>query len=140
MGKLFQIMTFDGGGIRGALVAALLRRLQGRYPDLLNNVDLFAGTSTGSAIALTLAHGKSVADLQQFYSTQNMKFVFGKSRWNFIRPKHSNENLRKLLAQDFPDVQVGGDTRQMFLSDLEKKVLVTSFKLDDKKVRSWSPV
>jgi patatin-like phospholipase/acyl hydrolase len=32
MGKLFQIMTFDGGGIRGALVAALLRRLEGTVP------------------------------------------------------------------------------------------------------------
>ncbi|PWT89932.1 MAG: hypothetical protein C5B55_10495 [Blastocatellia bacterium] len=141
MGKLFQIMTFDGGGIRGALVAALLRRLQGRFPDLLNNVDLFAGTSTGSAIALSLAHGKSVADLQQFYSTQNMKFVFGKSRWNFIRPKHSNENLRKLLEQDFPDIQTAvGNSRPMFLSDLKKKVLITSFKLDDNETKSWRPV
>ena len=141
MGKLFQIMTFDGGGIRGALVATLLRRLEGRFPELLQNVDLFAGTSTGSALALSLAHGKSVADLQAFYSTQNMKSVFGKSRWNFLRPKHSNENLRKLLEQDFPDVEVTpGDSRKLFLSDLKKKVLVTSFKLDNKVTRNWSPV
>src|ERR1700752_146530 len=142
MGKLFQIMTFDGGGIRGALVAALLRRLQGRFPDLINNVDLFAGTSTGSAVALTLAHGKSIADLQEFYSTQHMKSVFGKSRWNFLRPKHSNDNLKKLLEKDSPDIEVkmGGETRKMLLSDLKKKVLVTSFKLDDKVIRSWSPV
>jgi len=141
MGKLFQIMTFDGGGIRGALVAALLRRLQGRFPELINNVDLFAGTSTGSALALSLAHGKSIADLQAFYSTQHMKFVFGKSRWNFLRPKHSNENLRKLLEQDFPDMEVTpGVSRKLFLSDLKKKVLVTSFKLDNKVTRNWSPV
>src|SRR4030095_11449401 len=125
MGKLFQIMTFDGGGIRGALVSALLRRLEGRFHELIRNVDLFAGTSTGSAIALSLAFGKSLADLEAFYSMEHMKFVFGKSRWNFLRPKHSNENLRKLLEGDFPDIQTQGASRKLLLSDLEKKVLVT---------------
>jgi patatin-like phospholipase/acyl hydrolase len=72
MGKLFQIMTFDGGGIRGSLVAALVQQIEKKFPDLLSNVDLFAGTSTGSAVALTLASGKSTADLKAFYSTENM--------------------------------------------------------------------
>jgi patatin-like phospholipase/acyl hydrolase len=140
MGKLFQIMTFDGGGIRGSLVVALLKRLKHQFPELLSNVDLFAGTSTGSAIALSLAFGKSLADLEAFYSMEHMKFVFGKSRWNFLRPKHSNENLRKLLEGDFPDIQTQGASRKLLLSDLEKKVLVTSFKLDDQVIKSWSPV
>lgn len=138
----FQIMTFDGGGIRGALVAALLRRLEKEFPQLLMNVDLFAGTSTGSAIALSLAHGRSTADLQTLYSTEKMKFVFGKSRWNFLRPKHSNDNLRRLLEENFVDIddpECGGK-RKLMLSDLERKVLVTSFKLDDKVRKSWSPV
>ena len=71
-----------------------------------------------------------------------MKSVFGKSRWNFLRPKHSNEGLRKLLEDDFPDIQEtqGGGSRKLLLSDLKKKVLVTSFKLDDKAIKSWSPV
>ena len=141
MGKYFQIMTFDGGGIRGSLVAALLRRLEGRFPELIRNVDLFAGTSTGSAIALSLASGKSTADLTSLYSTKEMKFVFGKSRWNFLRPKHSNDNLRNLLERNFPDVQeTQGSTRKLLLSDLKRNVLVTSFKLDDARVKSWSPV
>jgi patatin-like phospholipase/acyl hydrolase len=142
MGKLFQIMTFDGGGIRGSLVVALVKRLEERFPELLSNVDLFAGTSTGSAIALSLAFGKSTADLEAFYSMEHMKFVFGKSRWNFLRPKHSNENLRRLLEGDFPDMQEtqSSGSRKLLLSDLKKKVLVTSFKLDDAAIKSWSPV
>ena len=138
--KLFQIMTFDGGGIRGALVSALLRRLQGDFKDLLNNVDLFAGTSTGSAIALSLANKKTPEDLTALYSTKEMKFVFGKSRWNFLRPKHSNDNLRALLERNFPDIQDGSGTRKLMLSDLPKKVLVTSFKLDNQRTRNWNPV
>jgi len=142
VGKLFQIMTFDGGGIRGSLVVALLMRLEEKLPELLKNVDLFAGTSTGSAIALSLAFGKSTADLKSFYSMEHMKFVFGKSRWNFLRPKHSNENLRRLLEGDFPDIVTtqGGASRKLVLSDLQKKVLVTSFKLDDEVIKSWGPV
>ncbi len=136
---LFQIMTFDGGGIRGSLVAALLARLRERYPDLLNNVDLFAGTSTGSAIALSLAFGRTESDMQELYSMENMKFVFGKPRWNFLRPRHSNENLRTLLECNFPDVADANGSRKLQLSDLKKKVLVTSFKLDDKNLKSWSP-
>jgi len=142
MGKLFQIMTFDGGGIRGSLVVALLKRLEDKFPELFSNVDLFAGTSTGSAIALSLAFGKSTADLEAFYSMEHMKSVFGKSRWNFLRPRHSNEGLRKLLEGDFPDIQEtqGGRSRKLLLSDLKKKVLVTSFKLDNQALKSWSPV
>ena len=136
----FLIMTFDGGGVRGSLVSALLQRLEREVPDLLSKVDLFAGTSTGSAIALSLGLGRSAVDLESLYSIERMKSVFGKSRWNFLRPKHSNEGLRKLLEYNFPDVQETQGTRKLLLSDLKKKVLVTSFKLDDKAIKSWSPV
>jgi len=135
----FQIMTFDGGGIRGSLVAALLHRLQDRFPKLLENVDLFAGTSTGSAIALSLAYGRSPSDMQTLYSMDNMKFVFGNPRWNFLRPRHSNECLGKLLQEHFPDVGDAQKPRKLLLSDLKKKVLVTSFKLDVEHMKSWSP-
>ena len=123
-------------------MVALLKRLEDRFPEMLSNVDLYAGTSTGSAIALSLANGKSIADLQAFYSTEHMKSVFGKSRWNFLRPRHSNDGLRRLLEGDFPNIQEteGGATRKLLLSDLKKKVLVTSFKLDNELIKSWSPV
>jgi len=136
----FQIMTFDGGGIRGALVAAILQHLEKKFPQLLTNVDLFAGTSTGSSIALSLAHGRSTSALNSLYSTERMKFVFGKSRWNFLWPKHSNKNLKKLLEENFPDVQEGSGSRKLVLADLKKKVLVTSFKVNDEKTKNWSPV
>jgi len=132
-------MTFDGGGIRGSLVAALLRRIEQDIPELLANVDLFAGTSTGSAIALSLAFGRSTSDMQTLYSMDNMKSVFGKPRWNFLRPRHSNEGLTNLLSKNFPDVAGPEGPRRLLLSELKKKVLVTAFKLDDQRLKSWSP-
>lgn len=43
----YVILSLDGGGIRGALTAVLLERLEAEYPGFLGAVDLFAGTSTG---------------------------------------------------------------------------------------------
>ncbi|MEI6243359.1 MAG: patatin-like phospholipase family protein [Chlamydiota bacterium] len=52
----FHILTFDGGGIRGAFTAQILAMLDEEL-DFLKDVDLFAGTSTGSIIAYGLAYG-----------------------------------------------------------------------------------
>ena len=95
-------MTFDGGGVRGSLMATLVKRLTQHYPQLLEQVDLFAGTSTGSVVALTLASGFSADTLVDFYSQQNLKFAFSPSHLNWFRPKYSNANFRSLLENHFP--------------------------------------
>src|ERR1700733_13528072 len=53
----FRILSFDGGGIRGLLSTLLLRRLmdESSVSDLIDRVDMFAGTSSGGLIALGLA-------------------------------------------------------------------------------------
>ena len=62
----YRIMTFDGGGVKGSLMATLVKRLSDKFPNLLQQVDLFAGTSTGSVVALTLASGFSADTLVSF--------------------------------------------------------------------------
>lgn len=51
----FRIISFDSGGVRGALSARILKRLSNKFPNLISRTHLFAGTSTGSLIALGLA-------------------------------------------------------------------------------------
>lgn len=65
----FRILACDGGGIRGYLTARLLQSLatDPKIAGWLDRVDLFCGTSTGSAIALALAAGKSPAVLVDLY-------------------------------------------------------------------------
>src|SRR5919202_3127297 len=100
----YRIMTFDGGGIRGALTSALILRLEQQHPGLLASVDLFAGTSTGSMIALQLAYGRTAQELVDVYSEANMKSIFGEPRLtNLTHPKHDNKNLIALMRQVFPD-------------------------------------
>ncbi|MGC1952989.1 MAG: patatin-like phospholipase family protein [Gammaproteobacteria bacterium] len=53
----YRILACDGGGIFGVITAKLLQSLD---RSVLDNIDLFAGTSTGSIIALGLASGVSI--------------------------------------------------------------------------------
>ena len=55
------ILSIDGGGIRGAAVSQFLTRVEKQIQSIDPNtnlrdcVDFYAGTSTGSIIALALA-------------------------------------------------------------------------------------
>jgi patatin-like phospholipase/acyl hydrolase len=138
----YHILSLDGGGIRGYLTILLLEHLENARPGFLSQFDLFAGTSTGSIIALGLAHGTPVADIRAFYEEKG-KSIFHDSLWDNVRDlgfalgaKYDNKRLKKNLMAHF------GRTR---LSDLEKRVLIPSFDLDneateaDEKPRMWKP-
>ena len=45
----FLILSCDGGGIRGLITAMIIQELDKQIP-FLNQIDLFAGTSTGGII------------------------------------------------------------------------------------------
>ena len=63
----YYIMSFDGGGIRGYLSILILRKLLKENPDILDKIDLFAGTSTGGIIALGLAYGIDIDVILELY-------------------------------------------------------------------------
>jgi len=67
----FNILTFDGGGIRGALSIDIFSRIAEIRDDILTNTDLIGGTSTGSLIALGLAYGVSPIEIKELYSIEN---------------------------------------------------------------------
>jgi patatin-like phospholipase/acyl hydrolase len=128
----YRIMTFDGGGVRGSLMATLVKRLTKEFPNLLEQVDLFAGTSTGSVVALCLANGVSADTLVEFYSQENLKSAFSGPRWNLYRPKFTNKNFKDLLKRHFPD---NPTLRKL----TEHSVMVTSFQLYDHEENEWYP-
>ncbi len=128
----YRIMTFDGGGIRGVLTATLLKRLNNEFPKFINMTQLFAGTSTGSIIALGLAYGLSPEDLVDFY-VRNGKYIFTPRYLEYYRPKYDNEHLKEVLSLVFP--------KNLRLSDLSHKVLVPSFRVTGSYSEPyWGPV
>lgn len=127
----YRIMTFDGGGVRGALTATLLKRLNTLFPGLLKNVDLFAGTSTGSFIALGLAYGKTPEELVELYSKQKARFIFRPQHINLARPRYDNKHLMAVLNSVFPP--------RLRLRDLNRNVLVPSFEVIGPNSGNWGP-
>ncbi|MBD3260635.1 MAG: hypothetical protein GF334_02990 [Candidatus Altiarchaeales archaeon] len=135
--RRFNILSLDGGGVRGVVEATILTRLVKKYPNLIRDTDLLAGTSTGAIQALGLAAGFTPHDLTEMYMNL-MKYVFADSLrddfrdlWKMSGADYSNKNLRHILNDQFGDMQ---------LVDLDKKVVVPAFRLDNgpnSKKRSW---
>lgn len=118
-----NILSLDGGGIRGALTLGYLKKiesiLQEKYGKdylLCDHFDLIGGTSTGSIIATGLAIGKSVDELVTLYMDLGGK-IFGKKRnfwnpletWKFLKAGYDYTVLEKSLRDAFGDITLGGD-------------------------------
>ncbi len=128
----FRIISFDGGGIRGALSTRILKRLCEKYPELLNKTSLFAGTSTGALIALTLASGKDSEFIDTLYNYENIKTIFTPAHFNPFRPKYSNKNLKHMLSSVFPE--------NLTIGELPKYVFVPAFNVTGYTANSWQSV
>lgn len=137
----FRILSLDGGGIRGLFTLVLLDRLVQAQPDFLEKVHFFAGTSTGSIIALGLAQGFTPAEGITFY-TQMGGAAFHDSLlddlldlFTLIGAEYHSDRLKQMLLDTFQQTTLGD------LRARGKYVLVPTFDLDAVKdgVRSWKP-
>ena len=138
---MYRILSFDGGGIRGLVTLAMLKKIQDAFPSLISQADLIAGTSTGGIIALGLAAGKSVDELISLY-LDNGEDIFDDS-WldNLVDfgkiggADYDQANLKGILEDNFGKLKLEG---------LSKKVLIPSFDLDneheDPNKRTWKPI
>jgi len=122
----YNILSLDGGGIRGVFTAQILVRLQNEYPKLLDNVKLIAGTSTGGIIAIGLAMGLTPEQLVQLYA-ENGKAIFRKTIWDEIwdvggiaGADYSSKPLKRILTKYFEGTR---------LYQLNKHVVIPSFEL-----------
>ncbi len=64
----FQILTLDGGGVRGSFALGVIAELEGALGHSITECfDMLAGTSTGAIAAAGLSLGLSGEDLIRFY-------------------------------------------------------------------------
>jgi patatin-like phospholipase/acyl hydrolase len=125
-----RVLSLDGGGIRGLITVILLQRLNThpRIAGWLDEIDLFAGTSTGGILALALARGLDLERIRNLY-VEKGKDIFDDS-WiddvldlgRVAGAEYDSKNLARALRGLF-----GGAT----LGDLPRRVLVTAFDLDN---------
>ncbi len=135
--KAFNILSIDGGGMRGLIPAKLLaeleRELQQRHPGrkLHEHFDLICGTSTGAILAIAISLGIPAAELVQFYKV-NARAIFPKWYLHVVPRKsrvllttmYSNKKLRKLLKEIY--ATANGGTPPL-LHDLKTNICIPSF-------------
>lgn len=128
----FRIISFDGGGVKGALSARILKRLYDDNKSLLDKTDLFAGTSSGGLISLGLAAGLNGDEVDNFFSFENVKDVFSNKRFSLFHPRYKNKNLKKLISSI--------SRNKTAIGDLEKYIFIPSFSLSGITRDHWQGV
>jgi patatin-like phospholipase/acyl hydrolase len=113
----FQILSLDGGGIRGIHTAAVLDCLERDFNTrIADRFDLIVGTSTGGILALGLGLGVPVAELLDLYCSEGRRIfpagVLG-SRWlrHWFRAKYSPRHLLRCVRLVFGERSLG-DSRK----------------------------
>lgn len=102
--ETFNILSIDGGGIRGIYAVAILCKIQEELGiNYTEDFDLIAGTSTGAIIAAGLTIGVPPSAILEMYKEQG-NFIFKKPFWSgLVTPKYDIEKLKQVLESIFED-------------------------------------
>ncbi|WP_420445313.1 CBASS cGAMP-activated phospholipase [Candidatus Poriferisodalis sp.] len=106
-----QVLSLDGGGLRGIFSAAVLTALEEDLDSpVLDHFDLVTGTSTGGLIALALGAGVPARSILEFFVEEGSQ-VFRAPRKRvarqFVRPKYNGRALDSALQRLFGDKLLG---------------------------------
>ena len=111
---LFYILSIDGGGIRGLFPAAVLGHIETELKvPLRERFDMFAGTSTGSIIAASVACGADMDRIAGVYRNDGPSIFRRRRFWGprvfepAIRSRYHQRRLRGALAPLLGDVTLG---------------------------------
>ena len=96
----FKLLSCDGGGVRGYISSSLIQALNtATHGKLLNNVQGFAGTSTGGLISIALANGVDIAKVVDIYKNDAAK-IFTKNGWFTEADRRAQVNAAMLAGSE----------------------------------------
>jgi hypothetical protein len=130
---LKQILSLDGGGVRGAFSVAFLERMESIYRGqpgaresvlLADHFDLIGGTSTGAIIGTSLALGRTAREIKDFYFQLTPR-VFRRSRWRIAGLQARFDS--RALQQEI--LRVIGD-RTLETADLRTRLAIVMKRMD----------
>jgi patatin-like phospholipase/acyl hydrolase len=115
----FQILSLDGGGLKGIFTAAFLANWEKDTGNsIVDHFDLITGTSTGGIIALGLGLGLSGGEILEFYATKAesifpRRLLGNLKQWFLV--KHSPEGLEASLRDVFAERILGESKRPLII-------------------------
>ena len=122
----FQILSLDGGGIRGVFAAAFLSKIEEHlHCEVTRHFDLITGTSTGGIIAIALGLGLRPFEIVEFYKEHGRQIfpvIPGLPRWldpwaarQYVQRKFSNQQLMGALQSAFQDQCLGASKKRLII-------------------------
>lgn len=107
-----QVLSIDGGGIKGVFPAAFLASIEDALSiNVREYFDLIVGTSTGGVIALGLGVGYSARDLLGFYEKFGPSIFAGNRLTRWLRQlgfaKYARDPLQTALSSQFGERKLG---------------------------------
>lgn len=145
--SVYRILSMDGGNaLNVAILLNMINTSLGSGGDpqpFINNVDLFAGTSSGAVNALFLAFHddptSALAGITDFWKNVYGDVVSAESLSRVLLSVAGVEALG--TSSKLRDYLIGYFGAQTTLGDLKHNVLVVSFQLDNQapKDRRWKP-
>lgn len=116
----FQILSLDGGGIKGLFSAAVLAAIEDDLGiQVVDHFDLIAGTSTGGIIATALGLGLRPREIVEFYVREGPAVFpkrFGwKSLQHWVYRKFSSAPLELALKRCFKDRRFGDSSKRLVI-------------------------
>jgi uncharacterized protein len=127
LGRRFQILALDGGGIKGIFSAAVLAAIEEDLKvSVINLFDLVAGTSTGGIIAVALGLGLTPRQILEFYLEEGSAIFADCLRMG---------RLRQLFAAKFSPVALASALKRRFgdkrFGDSAKRLVIPAYNLGE---------
>jgi patatin-like phospholipase/acyl hydrolase len=121
----FQILSLDGGGLKGLFTAGLLAKWEEeRNTRIVDHFDLIAGTSTGGIIALGLGLGFTAAQIRDLY-LKKADLIFPPSLLgdakHWIDVKYSGDGLRQALEELMGNRKLGESATRLLIPAYDPK-------------------
>jgi predicted acylesterase/phospholipase RssA len=141
-GKRKNILVISGGGIKGFSALGAITRL--KELDIIDEPDIYCGTSAGSAISLLLLIGYSPQDIYQILSELDMDTVVSSNISNILDDVHIGFNLCDPIIYIIVYlIKKKGYHKKTTFDDLyiktnKKKIIITGVCLNDTSLHYFS--
>jgi len=130
VGKQLNLLSLDGGGIRGLLIIRFLKEIGLTTKYINENFDYIIGTSTGGIIGTCIRLGFELCDIEKLFCDYNIFSELFSKNWSFFgyfATKYNGDKMLNYLKEyKINDVKIFDKNYNETLFD-NKYLMITSY-------------